>query len=367
MTGLNAPADEASYRGTMVGAASRGRLTAIDLFAGAGGMTVGLRNAGYDVVAAVELERLAVETYVRNHDDVPVFMGDIRQIPPEAVMAWLDMKPGDLTLLAGCPPCQGFSTITTLNGHVEVDDARNDLVAEYGRYVEVFRPRAVLMENVPRLRDDARMTALLDLLESLGYHVKDAVRVLNAADFGVPQRRRRLVMIAALHADVTFSEPTTDRPITVWDAIHDLDPPGNTGDELHDLPERRSAAVQALIKRIPKDGGGRLDLPATAQLKCHQGDFTGFKDVYGRMAWHRPAPTITGGCHNPSKGRFLHPEQNRAITLREAALLQGFPDGYWFSLRRGKLAAAAMIGNALPPAFVESHARQLRDAIEATG
>lgn len=341
-------------------------LTAIDLFAGAGGMTVGLKNAGFNVSAAVELEPLAVETYLANHPDVSVFVGDIRQIPPETVMAWLGMEPGDLTLLAGCPPCQGFSTMTTLNGHVEVNDERNDLVAEYGRYVKAFRPKAVLMENVPRLREDARMTELLDLLEELGYHVGDAVRVMNAADFGVPQRRRRLVLIAGRDAEITFSEPTTEQPMTVRDAIGSLPKPGKSGDPLHDLAERRSETVQALIKRIPKDGGGRLDLPEDAQLRCHQG-FTGFKDIYGRMAWNRPAPTITGGCHNPSKGRFLHPEQDRAITLREAAILQGFPEDYWFSLRRGKLAAAAMIGNALPPGFVESHARQLRDSIEAAG
>lgn len=348
----------------MVTTGGRAPLTAIDLFAGAGGMTLGLRNAGFEVRAAVELEPLAVETYLGNHPDVSVFVGDIRRIPPEAVMAWLGMAPGDLTLLAGCPPCQGFSTITTLNGHVQVNDERNDLVAEYTRYVEAFRPHAVLMENVPRLRHDSRMSTLLTRLAALGYKVEDAVRVMNTADFGVPQRRHRLVMIASRVVAVGFSEPSTRQPTTVRDAIGALPVPGRTGDPLHDLEERRSLAVQALIKRIPRDGGGRLDLPYGDQLRCHQG-FSGFKDIYGRMAWDRPAPTITGGCHNPSKGRFLHPEQDRAITLREAALLQGFPHNYWFSLRRGKLAVAAMIGNALPPAFVESHARALREALQA--
>jgi DNA (cytosine-5)-methyltransferase 1 len=137
--------------------------------------------------------------------------------------------------------------------------------------------------------------------------------------------------------------------------IEDLAEAGTSGDPLHDLPERRCDRVMAIIKAIPADGGGRLDLPVEQQLKCHA-DFTGFKDVYGRMKWDRPAPTITGGCHNPSKGRFLHPVANRAITLREAALLQGFPADYTFALDRGKLAAAAMIGNAVPPALAAAQA-----------
>jgi DNA (cytosine-5)-methyltransferase 1 len=113
-----------------------------------------------------------------------------------------------------------------------------------------------------------------------------------------------------------------------------------------------------LIKLIPKDGGSRGDLSLRYQLPCHK-RCDGFKDIYGRMAWYDVAPTITGGCLNPSKGRFLHPEQNRAITLREATLLQGFPRGYVLSLRRGRFAAAEMIGNALPPGFVKRHAKQI--------
>lgn len=153
--------------------------------------------------------------------------------------------------------------------------------------------------------------------------------------------------------------------ITVREAIGDLPQAGTSGDPLHDFPEKRSAAVMARITAIPKDGGSRADLGADAQLDCHK-ETDGFKDIYGRMSWSKPAPTITGGCVNPSKGRFLHPDEDRAITLREAALLQGFPPEYSFSLDRGKFAAAAMIGNALPPAFVEAHARQIYRALFKT-
>jgi DNA (cytosine-5)-methyltransferase 1 len=124
------------------------------------------------------------------------------------------------------------------------------------------------------------------------------------------------------------------------------------------VSEKRSDKVKEIIRLIPKNGGSRLDLGAENQLKCHQ-KCDGFKDIYGRMAWDDVAPTITGGCFNPSKGRFLHPTKNRTVTLREAALLQTFPTTYFFSLRRGKSSAAQMIGNALPPEFIRRHATRI--------
>ena len=140
--------------------------------------------------------------------------------------------------------------------------------------------------------------------------------------------------------------------------------PGKTGDVLHDLPEVRSPQVKELIKLIPKNGGSRKELPKKYWLPCHVRYPDGYRDVYGRMAWNDVAPTITGGCVNPSKGRFLHPAQNRAITLREAALLQTFPPGYKFSLEKGKDSVALMIGNALPPEFIRRHAVMIRKHLQ---
>lgn len=335
-------------------------LTALDLFAGAGGLTLGLQRAGFAVLGAVELDPLACATYADNHRGVRLWQDDVRNLDGEQILRGLGLRPGQLGLLAGCPPCQGFSSMRTLNGRQAPVEPRNDLVREYGRLVAQLRPRAVLMENVPGLARDERMTELVDLLEDLGYPARDGHAVLNAADYGVPQNRRRLVLAAVRWQPPTAAAGPRQERRTVRDAIGELPAAGSSGDALHDLPEKRTAQVATLIRQVPADGGSRSSL--ATQLACHDG-FDGFKDVYGRMAWDRPAPTITGGCHNPSKGRFLHPEQHRAVTLREAALLQGFPPSYRFRLDRGKLAAALMIGNAVPPAFVEAHAAPIAAAL----
>jgi len=327
---------------------------AIDLFAGPGGLTLGLKQSGFDVIAAVECDPLAAASYRVNHPEVSIWEADIRTVDPIDVLADLGLHPGELDLCAGCPPCQGFSSVRTLNGNKVVNDPRNDLIGEYVRFVRAIEPRSIMMENVPGLVKDHRFAAAVYELVGLGYPADEGARILNAVDYGVPQNRRRLVLLCTRHGTVEFPAPRVPR-LTVRDAIAMLDAAGSSGDPLHDLPERRSERVLAIIEAIPQDGGSRLDLTVSRVLACHR-KFTGFKDVYGRMSWSRASPTITGGCHNPSKGRFLHPQEPRAITLREAALLQGFPANYHFSLDRGKLAAAAMIGNAVPPPLAAAQA-----------
>jgi len=334
------------------------RPIAIDLFSGCGGLTLGLKQAGFDVIGAIDNDPSAVDSYLLNHPEVPVWKDDIKAISGDGAIDRFGVQPGEVDLLAGCPPCQGFSTLRTMNGACDIEDDRNDLVFEFLRFVEVFLPKAIMMENVPGLAKDARFERFRARLESLGYKTQHAV--LNAADYSVPQRRRRLILVAGrLGGSPSLAEPCEERK-TVRQAIDSLPDAGTSGDPLHDIPERRSPRVKAMIERIPKNGGGRLDLDASFRLSCHE-DCDGFKDVYGRMAWDRPGPTITGGCFNPSKGRFLHPEENRAITLREAALLQSFPSDYRISLKRGKVHAALLIGNALPPAFIKRHAESLHE------
>ena len=327
-------------------------VVAIDLFSGCGGLTLGLKRAGFRVSAAVELDDLACSTYRDNHRTTTLMRRDIREVSADDVIAATGGVPD---LLAGCPPCQGFSSIRTKNGSVRVKDPDNELVFEFLRLVTDIRPPLVMMENVPALERDNRVKRFIKHLREKGY--KSQVAVLDAQHFGAPQRRRRMILIASIHSLPEFAVSAGHSP-TVRDTIGHLPEPDASQDRLHNYSVRRSPSVMARIKRTPKDGGSRMHVSTKYALNCHKG-FDGFKDVYGRMAWDRAAPTITGGCINPSKGRFIHPEQDRAITLREAAMLQGFPRNYRFDLSRGRYPAAQMIGNAFPPVFAQKHAASL--------
>lgn len=334
-------------------------LIAIDLFSGCGGLTLGLKQAGFNIVGAVELNAEAVDTYRANHPTIPVWECDIREVAAAKMMRELGLAPGQLDLLAGCPPCQGFSPLRTRNGARQNKDRRNSLILEMLRFARVFRPRAVMIENVPRLENSGPFNKLRAGLRKLGYCVKWDLKDL--ARYGVPQRRKRLILVAGRNFEIDFP-PETKKLKTVRSAIGKMAKAGISGDALHDMPERRSNKVMNLIKAVPKDGGSRTDLPLSRQLLCHR-DFDGFNDVYGRMAWDNVAPTITGGCFNPSKGRFLHPHFNRAITLREAAILQTFPRRYRFPVDHGKETLSLMIGNALPPKFIYRQALAIRFAL----
>lgn len=335
------------------------KLTAMDLFSGCGGLTSGLKSAGFAVVAAVEVDRKAQATYAANHPEVMLYGSDIKSLDPLAVASECGIGVGQLDLIAGCPPCQGFSRLRTRNRAVSVEDDRNNLVSEFLRFVSALLPKTVMMENVPSLMADDRFDSIMKSLEVLGY--KCSATVVDASDYGVPQRRKRMIMLGSRVHSPVWVKPALKRK-TVREAISSLEAPSRSKDRLHSLPERRSEAVKQLIALIPKNGGSRGDLPPDRQLACHRRS-NGFKDVYGRMAWDDVSPTITSGCHNPSKGRFLHPSRNRTITLREAAILQGFPKRYKFDVSHGKEAIALMIGNALPPPLIKAHAASLKEGL----
>lgn len=326
---------------------------AVDLFSGCGGLTLGLKNAGFKVKAAVEINDLASETYKKNHPEVKLIKSDIRHVSSSDVMDICGVSKGELDLLAGCPPCQGFSRIHLNNKKKRLSDPRNRLIDEVLRLAAEIQPKVILLENVPNLYRYARYLKFKKELRILGYCISDAI--LDVSDFCVPQRRRRLVVLASRLGEISHPQPIIGKKMTVRDAIGHLAFQNYCDDPAHNINERRSERVVRLIKSIPKDGGSRISLPSSMVLNCHK-DQNGFHDVYGRMKWNDVAPTITGGCINPSKGRFLHPDEDRAITLREAALLQSFPFDYIFSLKNGKHAAAEMIGNALPPTFSEIQA-----------
>lgn len=336
------------------------RPSAIDLFSGCGGLTLGLRKAGFKVLGAVEMDDYAAKTFKKNHTTTILKHADIRDLSAELFRRELKLGIGELDLLAGCPPCQGFSALRTRNGAKRNRDSRNDLIDDMFRFIEEFLPKSVMLENVPRLSRHKPFQAFCAELKRLGYHLK--IEIKDAARYGVPQRRKRLILIAGRGFDIEFG-PESARRQTVRSAIGWMAEPGRSRDALHNIPEKKRAPrIQRLIRDIPKDGGSRGDLPKSRQLECHKNS-DGFNDIYGRMAWGDVAPTITSGCFNPSKGRFLHPEQNRAITMREAALLQGFPRDYRFELSAGKQAIALMIGNALPPEFIRRHALEIRNSL----
>lgn len=336
--------------------------TAIDLFSGCGGLSSGLEQAGFRVVGAIERDPLAASTYRANHPGVPVWEADIRTVTVASVRRELGLRPRDLTVVAGCPPCQAFSRMRTLNRTKQVSDDRSDLVFQYLRFVRGLRPAALMFENVPDLIHDPRYAALLEGLGRLGYRCHGEVR--DAADFGVPQRRRRLVLMAGRGFSVTFPEAAEKDRKTVRDAIGGLKPPATSLDPAHNVIENRQPRIMDLIRRVPKDGGSRKDLRPEDVLACHR-RCDGFSDVYGRMRWDDVAPTLTGSFVNPSKGRFLHPEQDRCVTPREAALLQTFSPDYRFLMQGGKYPTAQLIGNAFPPEFGRRHAAALRTAIES--
>ena len=330
-------------------------LTSIDLFAGAGGLSYGLVEEGFQVVTAVEIDSVSAKSYSLNHQETNLIVDDIRRVTGSQILKQSGLSRGELDLLTGCPPCQAFSTLRTRRRNQQIDDPSKELIIEMLRLVRSIRPRAVIVENVPGLANDNYFADFCLGLKQAGYQSKYAI--LNASDFGVPQRRKRLILVALRGKDIPLSWSSYHcESRTVRNAIGHLEPPGTSGDILHDLPERRTPAIIARIKATPKDGGSRRDISPELQCACHT-RIDGFQDVYGRMAWDDVAPTITSGCNNPSKGRFLHPEDDRAITLREAALLQTFPQNYQFCFDRGKEHVAWQIGNAFPPDMIKPIAR----------
>jgi DNA (cytosine-5)-methyltransferase 1 len=334
-----------------------GRTTAADIFAGCGGGSIGFQQAGFQIVGAVEIDGDAATAYAANVGVKPLHR-DIREVAGRDLLEGTGVGIGELTLLFGCPPCQSFTILRRGAAESAVDGIRNTLPAEYVRLVDELRPRHIAFENVAGMVDGRwrhRFDELLADLEGLGYRC--AWDVLDAANYGVPQRRRRVVAVgsrlvepalpAASHAGSGDGGLPAHR--SVRDAIGGLRPlgPGETdpADPLHRARRHCELALRRL--RAVPEGGGRMNLPPELQLACHQGH-PGHYDIYGRMWWDRVAPTLTSGCTNVTKGRFAHPEQDRAITLREALLLQGFPVGASLSGANTD-AMALQIGNAVPP------------------
>jgi DNA (cytosine-5)-methyltransferase 1 len=332
-------------------------LISFDLFSGVGGLTEGLRKAGFDTKFAFEINETASKAYALNHKDTTVITEDIRDVNLDKIKQKINGK--EIHLIAGCPPCQGFSSIRRLNKPQPVNDPRNDLINEYVRFVKYFKPYTIMLENVPWLGQDKLFEKAKEELKRLEYKIDYAV--VNVKDYGVPQNRKRLVMVGSRLGLITIAKPEENsKKVTVRDCIGKLPEPEKSEDELHKIFPKHTPRIQSLIEAIPHNGGSIEDLKENFQLACHKKENIGFHDVYGRLCWDDYSSTITGGCLNPSKGRFLHPEQNRCISAREAALLQSFPQEYIFPTDAPKTDMALMIGNALPPQFSYYQAKNIK-------
>jgi len=333
---------------------------AVDIFSGCGGMTKGMRMAGFDVRVAVEINENAAIAYKMNNTKTTIIQRDIREVKSKEIKFLL--KNERLALLAGCPPCQGFSSIRRLNRRRSVRDERNRLVLEYLRLVQELMPLTIMMENVPGLVNYYLFKRTIKELSEIGYTLD--VGVVDTKNYGVPQRRKRLVVVGSVLGEIKIAQPTYEK-MTVGDAIGKLGSIEEAIDPLHKITVNHTQRIRDMISMIPKNGGGRKDLPVEYQLNCHSKENRGFDDIYGRMKWDDCSPTITAGCLNPSKGRFLHPEEDRVITPREAALLQCFPIDYKFPLEVSKTSLAWMIGEALPPKFSYIQCKNIKEHLDA--
>lgn len=338
------------------------RLTAIDLFCGSGAVTEGLSAEGIQVLAAVDSDPVCCGTYRANHAEVCLFECDIRELDAVTVRAKLSF-PGPIDLLVVCAPCQPFSTQNRNRGAY---DSRADLVLQSLKFIAEFVPTLVFFENVPGIASIGPIEHLRQSLASLGY-VLGQPKVLDAAKYGVAQRRARCIMVAAKDGSrlAQFSSALDKKPPrTVADVIGHL-PALKSGerdpsDPLHFARKHQKITLERL-QYIPKDGGSRSSLPPHLQLLCHKGRDGDFPDVYGRMKWAAVAPTLTTGCTDLTKGRYVHPRDDRAITLREAALLQSFPPDYKFCGNGSQI--ARQIGNAVPVGLVRSLASAFRNSL----
>lgn len=339
--------------------------TCIDAFCGAGGLSLGLKRAGFDPIAAFDIDGPSIETYQRNLGDHG-FVADAQFIEGRDLRAISKLGKGDLSLFARGPPCQGFSK---QKRGAHLGDGRNKLVLEYLRLVDELRPKAFLLENVPMLAQ-VRGRHLVDEFHGLeDYELVGHFYV--AADYGVAQTRERFVLVGIrqdMPGGFIVPEPTTPKWRTVGDVIGDLpEPPSNYKDHPDFANHQAARVTQANIERFSyvPEGGGWKDIPFELRLPCHQTVDTskgGWPDVYGRLRWDGQCPTITGGFDSFTRGRYGHPKQDRPLTPREAARLQGFPDDHVFSGTRYHV--RHQIGNAVPVPLAEAIGKGILDALE---
>ncbi len=341
----------------------------VDLFCGAGGLSFGFKNQGFEVSAGIDVDESCRYPYEANIE-APFIRTDVSEVTSERLLELFD--PHKIKILVGCAPCQPFSKYNQKN-----DDPKWKLLKSFGRLISEVRPEIVSMENVPQLmkfRDGAVIKEFINNLSGAGYYV--SFDTLFAPNYGLPQSRSRLVLLASLLGPISLPAPTHENHyMTVRQALSIL-PPLKAGmvDEKDNL-HRTGSLSELNLKRIraSSQGGSWHDWPEELVAECHKSETgKGYRSVYGRMKWDRPSPTITTQFFGFGNGRFGHPEQDRALSLREGAILQGFPQDYKFVPAGEKVhltRVGKMIGNAVPVTLanaiagaVKSHLKEYKYA-----
>ena len=337
-------------------------IAAFDFFCGCGGTSRGFRNAGIDIVFALDIDLDAKGTFIQNFPETVFCRKSITKLTASDLQPTLDKYKNSYKLFCGCAPCQPF---TKQNTESPKRDKRKNLLSQFGIIIEEFQPDFVFVENVPGLQKVPKnkrgpFPKFKNLLKKIGYHI--TYGVVAAQDYGAPQLRRRFVLLASKHSEINIPEPThgkdRDNPYkTVRDAIYDL-PAIAAGEEYKEpniLNHRAAKLLELNMRRIQAsyhDGGGRNNWPQELWPECYTRTnkngktHSGHTDCYGRLWWDRPATGLTTRCISYSNGRFGHPEQDRALSVREAARLQGFDDDFEFTGNLNSM--ARQIGNAVP-------------------
>lgn len=352
-------------------AAKATKYTCIDSFCGAGGLGLGLKRAGFNILLSFDIDQICIDTIKANkkYFNHPAEAADIADMLNGELLKKCNLQRGELFLLAGGPPCQGFS----VQRRGSDTDERNELVLKYGKLIDELYPMYFVMENVTGIAGKRGKTILQQLIEDvekIGYKVH--VDLLDAQDYGVPQRRKRYIIVGErndLGEHYKYPEPVAARH-TVRDTIGNLPAPPSDGTDHPEISlHRRDRLSELNLKRIQaiKEGQGRDDLPEELLADCHRVDSSviGFRSVYGRMAWDDVAPTITARFDSFTRGKFGHPVQDRSISLREGALLQSFPMDFVFT--GNKVDIARQIGNAVPPLLAEKIGQSIIECYRKVG
>lgn len=327
------------------------QIIAVDLFCGVGGLTHGLRKAGIAVAAGYDIDEACEWPFEKNNGGAKFHRIDVAQVKGDELKKYFEEDKG-ISLLAGCAPCQPFSSYS-LNKTDEADH-RWSMLEHFGRLIEEAKPTLVTMENVPRVRKHEVFARFVQTLEDNGYSVSTSI--VKCVDYGIPQARTRLVLLASLLGEIELRprDPRRDKKRTVRHAIGHMGKVKAGGVSSSDPLHRTSALSELNRKRMRAalPGGSWRDWDSGLVATCHQ-DNKGksFPGVYGRMEWDKPAPTITTQFYGFGNGRFGHPEQDRALSLREGAMLQTFPAKYRFVKTGGTIhmtAVGRLIGNAVP-------------------